>query len=67
MPRDSTDTKTRLLDHAERMFAEDGGGLPAALGDFALASLSIDNEDVIMSDSVTDADVVTVKAKNICG
>ena len=24
MPRNSTDTKTRLLDHAERMFAEDG-------------------------------------------
>ena len=24
MPRDSTDTKTRLLNHAEKMFAEDG-------------------------------------------
>ena len=24
MPRNSTDTKTRLLDHAEKMFAEDG-------------------------------------------
>ena len=24
MPRDSTDTKTRLLDHAEKMFADDG-------------------------------------------
>ena len=24
MPRNSVDTKTRLLDHAERMFAEDG-------------------------------------------
>ena len=39
----------------------------AALGDFALASLSIDNEDVIMSASVSAADVVTVNAKNIGG
>jgi|TARA_R100000149_G_C5877603_1_gene141602 hypothetical protein len=39
----------------------------AALGDFALASLSIDNEDVIMSASVSAANVVTVNAKNISG
>lgn len=39
----------------------------AVLGDFALASLSIDNEDVIMSASVSAADVVTVNAKNIGG
>lgn len=39
----------------------------AELGDFALASLSIDNEDVIMSASVSAADVVTVNAKNIGG
>ena len=24
MPRNSSDTKARLLDHAEKMFAEDG-------------------------------------------
>ena len=39
----------------------------AALGDFALASLSIDNEDIIMSASVSAANTVTVNAKNIGG
>ena len=39
----------------------------AALGDIALVSLSIDNQDVIMSASVTAADTVTVNAKNTTG
>ena len=54
-----------LADDADEATTVDCPG--AALGDFALASLSIDNEDVIMSASVTAADVVTVNAKNIGG
>ena len=54
-----------LADEADEATTVDCPG--AALGDFALASLSIANEDVIMSASVSAADVVTVNAKNIGG
>jgi len=54
-----------LGDEADEATTVDCPG--AALGDFALASLSIDNEDIIMSASVSAADVVTVNAKNIGG
>tara|TARA_Y100000004_G_scaffold104813_1_gene117671 strand:+ start:8256 stop:8570 length:315 start_codon:yes stop_codon:yes gene_type:complete len=54
-----------LADEADEATTVDCPG--AALGDFALASLSVDNEDVIMSASVSAADVVTVNAKNIGG
>ena len=54
-----------LADDADEATTVDVPG--AKLGDFALASLSIDNEDVIMSASVSAADVVTVNAKNISG